>query len=133
MSKERNIVRKTHKKLHQMGTILPKTKRNKQMNPGKKRLLQFELHKRILGTSRGYTCHIGGYKWGDTGKNGKMVEGFIKLNKQYSRDFKLLRETQSQKLQDQFQVFQNLYHDLEQGLHTYHKNWGELPRLQKVG
>lgn len=114
-----------------MGTILPKTKRNKQMNPGKKRLLQFELHKRILGTRRGYTCHIRGHKWVDNGN--KVVGGLTKLNNQYSQEIKLVKKTHSQKLQEQVQVVQNLCQDLEQKVHTYHTIWGELPRLQKVG
>lgn len=112
-----------------MGTILPKTKRNKQMNPGKRKLLKLELQKIIFERSQGgYTRHH---------TNSPLLRNGLKKGQwsrvQKTHDFKLLRETQSQKLQDQFQVFQNLYHDLEQELHTYHKNWGELPRLQKVG
>jgi len=123
-------MRKTHKKLHQMGTILPKTKRNKQMNPGKKKLLKFELEKRRFEGSRsGYTCHPIISPLGTRFKHSSRQWGRYRRN----HSFELLRETQSQKLQDKFQVFQNLYHDLEQGLHTYHTNWGELPRLQKVG
>jgi len=129
VSKERIIMRKTHKKLHQMGTILPKTKRNKQMNPGKRNLLKLENEKIMLERTRGgYTRHLPIIPLGK-GRKGPSRCFIGKFN--YS--FELLRETQSQKLQEQFQVVQNLCQDFEQRVHTYHTNWGELPRLQKVG